>query len=256
MQEYCIKTSSNIWFGHLLELPHRGNSNKYPKHMFYEEIRIKQGLSYISFWPLRIPYNSKFILMATSLETIAVVVTRVWGWSGGAKVLCILDHRGVQLILAYSWARPAILVVGKGRGGMFLFLLFLHFNSCSSFFPVPLFHLLYSLFYLFSPLGDDTKWPSRVDVSLNPNTINVTRVHCTICDIPFRPPSVAQLDAPSDWRPGGRGFNPRRCRQHSFIEIDHEIFSTVLLFLPLIQEGQLSVSGERMCTILVNRLED
>ena len=73
------------------------------------------------------------------------------GWLGGAKVLCILHHRGVQLILAYSWARPAILVVGKGRGGMFLFLLFLHFHSCSSFFPVPLFHLLYSLFYLFSP---------------------------------------------------------------------------------------------------------
>ena len=68
------------------------------------------------------------------------------GWSGGVKVLCILHHWGVQLILAYSWARPAILVVGKGRGGMFLFLLFLHFHSCSSFFPVPLFHLLYSLF--------------------------------------------------------------------------------------------------------------
>ena len=68
--------------------------------------------------------------------------------------------------------------------------------------------------------------------------------------------SVAQLDAPSDWRPGGRGFNPRRGRQHSFVEIDHEIFSTVILSLPLIQEGQLSVSGERMCTVLVNRLED
>ena len=68
--------------------------------------------------------------------------------------------------------------------------------------------------------------------------------------------SVAQLDAPSDWRPGGRGFNPRRGQQHSFVEIDHEIFSTVILPLPLIQEGQLSVSGERMCTILVNRLED
>ena len=68
--------------------------------------------------------------------------------------------------------------------------------------------------------------------------------------------SVAQLDAPSDWRPGGRGFNPRRGRQHSFVEIDHEIFSTVILSLPLIQEGQLSVSGERMCTILVNREED
>ena len=49
---------------------------------------------------------------------------------------------------------------------------------------------------------------------------------------------------------------PRRGRQHSFVEIDHEIFSMVILSLPLIQEGQLSVSGKRMCTILVNRLED
>ena len=60
----------------------------------------------------------------------------------------------------------------------------------------------------------------------------------------------------SDWRPVGRGFDPRRGRQHPFVEIDHEIFSTVILYLPLIQEGQLTVSGERMCTILVNRFED
>ena len=57
----------------------------------------------------------------------------------------------------------------------------------------------------------------------------------------------------SDWRSVGRGFDPRRGRQHSFVEIDREIFSMVILSLPLIQEGQLSVSGERMCTILVNR---
>ena len=67
---------------------------------------------------------------------------------------------------------------------------------------------------------------------------------------------VAQLDMPSDWRPGGCGFNPRRGRQHSFMEIDHEIFSMVILSLRLSQEGQLSVSGGRMCTILVNRLEE
>ena len=70
------------------------------------------------------------------------------------------------------------------------------------------------------------------------------------------PASVAQLDGPSDWRPGGCGFNPGRGRQHSFMEIDHEIFSTVFLSILLIQEGQLSVSGERMCTILFNPLED
>ena len=68
--------------------------------------------------------------------------------------------------------------------------------------------------------------------------------------------SVGQLDALSDWRPGSHGFNPRRGWQHSFVEIDNEVFSTVILSLPLIQEGHLSVSGERMCTILVNRLED
>ena len=62
--------------------------------------------------------------------------------------------------------------------------------------------------------------------------------------------------AATDWRPGGSGFNPRRGRQHSFMEIDHKIFSTVILSLLLIQEGRLSVSGEGMCTILVNRLED
>ena len=87
----------------------------------------------------------------------------------------------------------------------------------------------------------------RPDIDLRRMLTGITRTS---------PASVAQLDTPSDWRPGGRGFNPRRGRQHSFVEIDHEIFSTVILSLPLIQEGQLSVSGERMCTILVNRLED
>ena len=70
----------------------------------------------------------------------------------------------------------------------------------------------------------------------------------------MKPTSVA--DAPSDWRLWGHVFNPRRGQQHSFVEIDHEIFSTVILSLLLIQEEQLSVSCERMCTILVNRLED
>ena len=52
------------------------------------------------------------------------------------------------------------------------------------------------------------------------------------------------------------GSSPAEVGNISFVEIDHEIFSTVILSLPLIQERQLSVSGERMCTILVNRLED
>ena len=92
------------------------------------------------------------------------------GWLGEAKVLCILHHWGVQLILTCSWARPAILAAGKGRGGMFLFLLFLHCHSFSFLLNPSLSSLLLSLFSL--SLGDDTKWPTRIDVSLNPNTIN------------------------------------------------------------------------------------
>ena len=94
------------------------------------------------------------------------------------------------------------------------------------------------------------------DIRQNVTQGSPSRKHAYIILTPLNPASVAQLDAPSDWRPGGRGFNPRRGRQHSFVEIDQEIFSTVILSLPLIQEGQLSVSGEKMCTILVNRLED
>ena len=39
---------------------------------------------------------------------------------------------------------------------------------------------------------------------------------------------------------------PRPGQQHSFMEIDHEIFSTVICSLLLIQEEYLSVFGKRM----------
>ena len=45
-----------------------------------------------------------------------------------------------------------------------------------------------------------------------------------------------------------RRFDSRRVWQYSLVKIDHEIFPTVILSLPLIPEGQLSVSTERMCT--------
>ena len=81
----------------------------------------------------------------------------------------------------------------------------------------------------------------------------------------IKPISVAQYDArlTGDQEVAGR--------QHSFVEIDHEIFSTVILSITLIQDGQLTVSGEshyadskraiicfwrQICTLLDNRLED
>ena len=103
--------------------------------------------------------------------------------------------------------------------------------------------------YKFLAEGCSEYWLTTYCISMHPSIL-----------APFiknaLPHSISQLDGLSDWRPGGRGFKPRRVRQHSLVEIDQEILSTVILSLPLIQEGQLSVSGERMCTILVNRLED
>ena len=51
----------------------------------------------------------------------------------------------------------------------------------------------------------------------------------------------------SAWYVDGQGFDPH-VLQHSFVEIGHEIISTAILSLQLLQEGQLSVTGERMCT--------
>ena len=66
---------------------------------------------------------------------------------------------------------------------------------------------------------------------------------------------MAQLDA----RPSGDqevAGSTLLGRQHSFMAIDHEIYSKAILSLRLIQEEQLSVSGEIMCIIMVNCLED
>ena len=77
VQGHCIKTSSNIFFGYLLESPRWGDSYKYPKHTFYEKMIIKQDLSYISFCPLRPLFYRKFLFKATSLGTNGVIVTKV-----------------------------------------------------------------------------------------------------------------------------------------------------------------------------------
>ena len=70
------------------------------------------------------------------------------------------------------------------------------------------------------------------------------------------PASVSQLDARLTGDQEVVDLTPTEVGNIFFAEIDHEIFFTVILSRPLIQEGQLSVSGERMCIILVNHLED
>ena len=115
------------------------NSSYFPDHMV--------DLVYI-LWDDRYTSKALFSFIPPPMP-MAMSRSQTELWLGVVKVLCILRRQGFQLILAYSWARPAILIECKNRGGMFLFLLCLHFQSCSSFFLVPLFHLLfYSISFL------------------------------------------------------------------------------------------------------------
>ena len=68
--------------------------------------------------------------------------------------------------------------------------------------------------------------------------------------------SVAQLDVHPTGDQAVAGSTPADVGNILSWRFDHEIFSMVILSLLLIPEGQLSVSDERMCTILVNHLED
>ena len=72
-------------------------------------------------------------------------------------------------------------------------------------------------------------------------------MHCSLGMLAL----MAQLDAAligdqevAGWIPAGLA-----CNILSWRFIVHKIFSTLILSLPLIQEGQLSVSGENMHSI-------
>ena len=53
-----------------------------------------------------------------------------------------------------------------------------------------------------------------------------------------------------------RGHKSILARSHTFVEIDHEILSMIILLLLLIQEGLVSVTSKakNVCEILVNCL--
>ena len=153
------------------------------------------------------------------------------GCLGEVKVSCSFCHRGAQLILASSSARPAILVAGKGRGGNVISSVLYFYFPLSLSFSLTIFSFS-TIFSLFSLLSSHSLLSFLF--SLYYHLIlyyhfsflsTITSLFSLLSPISFLtfyrrlPASVAQLDAPSDWRPGGRGFNPSQGRQHSFVEV-------------------------------------
>ena len=81
-------------------------------------------------WAIYIYIESIEVTCRSTVVKIVLIGNR-GGW---VVRRCPLSYvtGGAQLILAYSWARPAILVAGKDRGGCFYFFCFF------TFIPVPL----------------------------------------------------------------------------------------------------------------------
>ena len=65
--------------------------------------------------------------------------------------------------------------------------------------------------------------------------------------------SVAQLDACQNGDQEVTGSSPAGSATFFDFRFDSEMFSAVILSLPLIQEEKLSVPGERLCTVAVIR---
>ena len=58
----------------------------------------------------------------------------------------------------------------------------------------------------------------------------------------------SSIGCASAWYADGRGFDPHVRQNILSLRFGHEKISTTILSLPLIQEGQLSITGERMGT--------
>ena len=84
------------------------------------------------FYIVKLGFTGVYIIFLISAQKHRLwVLVRTVGWLGEANVSCILRHGGIQLILAYSWARPATTAAGAGRGGcfhFFCFFTFIHFH--------------------------------------------------------------------------------------------------------------------------------
>ena len=75
-------------------------------------------------------------------------------------------------------------------------------------------------------------------------------VHCLDSTIPLVHLSAGRcslIGCATAWYVDSPRFDPH-VRKYSFMEFGHEILSTAILSLPLIQEGHLSVTGKRMCS--------
>ena len=136
-------------------------------------------------------FRLSIILLSIILQLQHVNTKKVYGHMRTMKILISLRIRGgggreVQRYRVFyvtgasnwyrlnSWARPAILVAGKGREGNVFISSVSSLSFLFLFLPVPLFHLTYYLFCLFTSFFWETihNGPQGLfDLSLNPNTI-------------------------------------------------------------------------------------
>ena len=74
-------------------------------------------------------------------------------------------------------------------------------------------------------------WLSNTEYSVTSQRLTCV---CILFLFFFKSRPLVSVGCASDWWSGGRGFDPRRVRQHSMVQIDHEIFSTAKEYAQLL----------------------
>ena len=95
-------------------------------------------------------------------------------------------------------------------------------------------------------LRNQEEYFSRNQMCLHNIWMIRARVRQNLQDDAARPGSSVRHA--SSWYSDGHVFDPPVRQKHTFLDIDHEIISTAILSLRLIQLGQLSVTDKRICT--------
>ena len=168
-------------------------------------------------------YSVRWATVAHGLSDSLKSLWQLWV-IGRAMVLGSFQCQGILLPWHMVGQGPAVLAAGAGR---VFFFFFFFFSSCLS----------YLLFLMPHLLGDS--W-TYCGLSHYKPTVVVSYYW-------RRPGAIARSEACSLGMQAAPVFDPHVWHIPSW-RLAHENISTAILCLPLIQEEQLSVTGERLCT--------
>ena len=83
-------------------------------------------------------------------------------------------------------------------------------------------------------------------LNMFPNSLKLSAMHCWLISLQLTAWRGSSIGCAAAWYADGHGFDPQVRQNILSSRFGHEKISTTILSLPLMQEGQVSVTSERM----------